>query len=218
MATPGLLFPGLKDTYPVRKQRADAELTIAQNEKGAPVWTPRRVERISYSTVDGRSFVQVGPRAVSIHRLRPYERWESFCEQIKGVYAQLLGIVGPTPFERVGLRYINRLDIPGPEINLDEYLMFKPRTGLGVSEPMVDVQMACTFGTGEGVDAYRVVLASLVPDEKGKNSFALDIDYFARVPGAIEHDCALAWVDTAHSKVECVFEGCITDKLRVLFK
>jgi uncharacterized protein (TIGR04255 family) len=46
----------------------------------------------------------------------------------------------------------------------------------------------------------------------------LDIDYFLVQPGAVKVVDALAWVEEAHSRVEEVFEGCITDELREMFE
>jgi uncharacterized protein (TIGR04255 family) len=50
-----------------------------------------------------------------------------------------------------------------------------------------------------------------------KISFRLDIEYFLAKPRAVEVADAIAWVEEAHSRVEEVFEGCITDKLREMF-
>jgi len=218
MATPGLLYPGLQGLYPERRQRADAEPAVVQNDKGESVATLVKVDRIVYSAKDGKSFVQVGPRMVSIHRLRPYESWEGFSKQVAHVYEVLRPIVGATSFERIGLRYLNRLDIPGPQIAISDFLKFRPETGSQAAEAMIGVQMACTFGVPGGTEGYRVMLVSLVPDDPTHAAFMLDIDYFTVVPGRVQSDTALSWIETAHANVENVFEGCITDKLRGLFK
>lgn len=218
MATPGLLFPGLKGDYPVRKQRTDAEPRLVQNTKGEPALTFAKVERIAYSAEDGKSFVQVGPRAVSVHKLSPYSSWEDFRGKVTRVHSVLLDVVGATPLERVGLRYINRLEAVNSPADLSDFLRFRPECGPGVTEPMSNVQMACTFGARGGADSYRVMLVSLVPDDEQKAALALDIDYFTCTPGVVKYDSVLAWVEAAHSKVESVFEGCITDKLRGLFR
>jgi uncharacterized protein (TIGR04255 family) len=57
-----------------------------------------------------------------------------------------------------------------------------------------------------------------IPASGGRSLFRLDIDYFLARPGAVEPAEALAWVEEAHSQVEKVFEGCITDKLREMFE
>jgi uncharacterized protein (TIGR04255 family) len=46
----------------------------------------------------------------------------------------------------------------------------------------------------------------------------LDIDYFLANPRAVDISDALSWVEEAHGRVEEVFEGCITDRLRAMFE
>ena len=46
----------------------------------------------------------------------------------------------------------------------------------------------------------------------------LDIDYFLVQPHKVAVSDALQWVEEAHLRVYEIFEGCITDKLRVRFK
>lgn len=46
----------------------------------------------------------------------------------------------------------------------------------------------------------------------------LDLDYFLAKPGQVALDDLLEWVEAAHSRVEKVFEACITDRLRQMFE
>ena len=46
----------------------------------------------------------------------------------------------------------------------------------------------------------------------------LSLDYVLLKPGEVALDEAFKWVEIAHSHIEDVFEACITQKLRDLFK
>jgi uncharacterized protein (TIGR04255 family) len=46
----------------------------------------------------------------------------------------------------------------------------------------------------------------------------LDIDYFLAQPRAVEVAQSLQWVEKAHTRVEEIFDGCITNRLRELFE
>lgn len=46
----------------------------------------------------------------------------------------------------------------------------------------------------------------------------LDIDYVLAQPNGVKIAEALDWVETAHSEIETVFEGCMTDQLRTMFE
>ena len=77
--------------------------------------------------------------------------------------------------------------------------------------------MKCIFPLNEDRDHCKVQLNTGVPDQKGKTAFILDLDYYSNKPQEIEPENALEWIETAHQKVESIFEGCISDPLRKIF-
>ncbi len=54
--------------------------------------------------------------------------------------------------------------------------------------------------------------------EPGGPALQLDMDYFLAAPQLFSTSDALGWVDTAHGRVEGLFEARMTDELRVLFE
>jgi uncharacterized protein (TIGR04255 family) len=119
--------------------------------------------------------------------------------------------------ERIGLRYINHIELPAQGVELAEYFEFYPSIGQRLPQQMVAFLTAVEFSYADGRDHCRVELTR-IPALGGRSLFRLDIDYFLARPGAVKPAEALAWVEEAHSQVEEVFEGCITDKLREMFE
>jgi uncharacterized protein (TIGR04255 family) len=78
--------------------------------------------------------------------------------------------------------------------------------------------MGVEFSYADGRDRCRVQLAPTPSSEEGKTVFILELEYFLAHAGRVAATDALAWVEEAHSRVEEVFEGCITDNLRRLFE
>jgi uncharacterized protein (TIGR04255 family) len=118
---------------------------------------------------------------------------------------------------RIGLRYINHIELPAQSVGLAEYFEFYPYVGQRLPHQTVSFLAGVEFAYADDRDRCRVQLTP-IPGSGGKSLFMLDIDYFLARARAVEVVDALAWVEEAHDRVKEVFEGCITDKLREMFE
>jgi uncharacterized protein (TIGR04255 family) len=177
----------------------------------------RTSERIIFFTEDKNMLVQVGPRLLAINVLKPYPRWEGFKPRIEMAWESLQAAIEVQGLARIGLRYINHIELPAQSVELAEYFEFYPYVGQRLPHQMVSFLAGVEFAYADDRDRCRVQL-SPIPGSGGKGLFMLDIDYFLARPRAVEVVDALAWVEEAHDRVEKVFEGCITDKLREMFE
>jgi uncharacterized protein (TIGR04255 family) len=169
---------------------------------------------------DGARLVTLGPTLISASRLAPYEGWESFIKSARSCWETWKKLVGWQRIVRIGVRYINRIDIPNLEdrvINIDDYLSFSlqiPRIGLPALE-----SFATNAVSPLGKDDCKLILnSSSVPSPLVKNtSFILDID-ISREKDLPQNDEGLwALIDKMRDHKNFVFEGCITDAARELF-
>jgi len=118
---------------------------------------------------------------------------------------------------RIGLRYINKIEIP-EVINLETYFDFRPFLGRNLPQDIVNFMVGCMFPFDEGRNLCKVALQKVAPDTHGHNAFILDLDYFLTQPKAITSKEVLNWIENAHNKIEKIFEGCIKDPLRDIFE
>lgn len=120
-------------------------------------------------------------------------------------------------FERVGLRYVNRIDIPlskGTGINTDDYVTIKldgPRQDLGIIE---EFQMRVVKPTEKEGIHYALVLATTAAPMPGFSSILLDIDVFTRVPTPASGEKLMSALDEMRAEKNNIFEECLTDKAR----
>jgi uncharacterized protein (TIGR04255 family) len=177
----------------------------------------RTSERIIFFTEDKKMLVQVGPRLLAINVLKPYPHWEGFKPRIEMAWKSLQAAIEVQGLERIGLRYINHIELPAQGGELAEYFEFYPFVGQRLPQQMVSFLAGVEFSYADDRDHCRVQFTR-IPASGGRSLFMLDIDYFLARPGAVKPAEALAWVEEAHSRVEEVFEGCITDKLREMFE
>lgn len=216
-AVPGLIYEQLKEHFPLREQRIIQEIQISGGTEG-PREERRILERALFLTNDKRSFVQVGQHILAVNRLKPYLSWGEFKPQIELGFDTLSKVVEIAGLERIGLCYINRIEIPGERVDLDEYFDFRPFVGERLPQDLSSILLGCQFAFEEDRDRCQVRLRDAVADESSNSAFLLDIDYSTAVAESIRPAEALEWVDEAHQHVEDVFEGCISDALRTLFE
>ncbi len=217
LTIPGLLYENIKERFPRREQRLIHELEITTGPEGIQQQV-RTSERIFLFAKDDRMFVQLGPRLVAINCLKPYPTWDGYKPEIKRVFESLNQIIEIRGLQRIGLRYINRIDIPGSSIKLEDYFEFYLFLGPRLPQAIASFIGGSEFIYANGRDRCRVQLMSAPPMVPQTSSFTLDIDYFLSQAKGVEVQRAITWVEEAHDYVEEVFEGCINDSLRKLFK
>ena len=161
--------------------------------------------------------VQLGPRLLVVNALRPYPSWGNFKPRIKMIWNCLQRVVEIRGLERIGLRYINRVELPDQAVGLSECFEFYPFVGPRLPQKMMSFIAGAEFPYADGRDRCRVQLTKASESEE-KSEIILDIDYFLARPRGVSASDVLEWVEEAHSRVEEVFEGCITDRLRRQFQ
>jgi uncharacterized protein (TIGR04255 family) len=216
LTIPGLFYERVKDDFSQREQRLVHEAELTREPQGLQHQI-RTTERILLFAPDRKMLIQLGPRLLVINALKPYPGWEGFKPRIRKAWEALQQVVEVRGLERIGLRYINQIELPTQEANLEEYFEFYPFVGKRLPQRMVSFISGAEFPYAEDRDRCRVQLITPAAAKESKIAI-LDIDYFLARPRAIEMSEVLDWIEEAHSRVEEIFEGCITDKLRGIFE
>ena len=164
--------------------------------------------------------VSISPIAIGTSRLPPYEGWEPFIVQARRNWEVWKRIVGWREIARIGVRYVNRIDVPNPTeqpLDIDDYLKFGlvlPEAGI----PPVE-HFAINTQAPLGKDECKLVLnASSTPSPLVKTaSFILDIDVSLDVHLPQNDEGLWGFVDRMRVHKNLIFEACITDRTRALF-
>ena len=177
-----------------------------------------------FLTTDRNIFVQLGTHLLAVNSLKPYPTWARLKPRIERAFRAVVETVEVTGLERTGLRYINRIEIPGEfekpddyQIDFDQYFEFRPHLGHNLPQTMTDFIVGSVLDVGKPGDRCRVQLTNAVRDRPNVAAFILDLDYFLAEREAVAVDRALEWVENAHQQVEAIFEGCVSDRLRAIF-
>ncbi len=184
LTIPGLLYEKLSSEFPNKEQRILQDIEITQAAQGMQQQI-RSSERILFLSPDRKTFVQVGPQLLSVNRLRPYISWEQFKPAIQIAFQSLSNTIDVPRIQRIGLRYINRIEIPQKNFLLETFFDLYPYLGKGLPQGHANFFVGCTFEFRNRQDLCKVQLTDTVPEAKDASAFILDIDYFLGEPNSV---------------------------------
>jgi uncharacterized protein (TIGR04255 family) len=216
LAIPGLVYSKIEGTFPKRKTRRILKGTT-RVEKDSITQQEEVVELAQFLRLDETAFIQVGQNILSINHLKPYPTWEEFSALIQDAFQVYIAVAKPRGIQRIGLRYINRIEVAGPESGVDANFNFRPYVGDGLPHTMSSFAVAIEAPFNDDRDMVRVQLATLPTDVEGPLVVLLDIDYYLNKPEAISLDEVTVWIRNAHFQVQAAFENSVTENLRQQF-
>jgi uncharacterized protein (TIGR04255 family) len=176
----------------------------------------------TFISENGKQIFQARLDGFAFNRLAPYESWEPFINEAHRCWTLYRQVVEPEAITRVAVRTVNRLNLPGPQLDFSTYLRTLPDISNdlqpgGVSTYFMQLQIP-----QPDIDGMLLLNEVFLPSEDldGEpdiHSVILDIDLF--IEGDLQ-DEEYMWslFDKLHARRNHVFEACITDEARRLFQ
>jgi uncharacterized protein (TIGR04255 family) len=211
------LFSTISVDYP----NQDAEMLIqGQVVAGKSVEATAQQTHIGYiySTPDRKRIFTPRLQSFSFSQLAPYKSWEPFRDEAKRLWSIYQESMQPTAINRIGVRYINRLDIPLPIRDLKDFLRTIPEISPDLPQELSGFFMQLQIPQ---VDIEAIVIinqAMIPPPSPDIVSVLLDIDAYQERVFSAREGSFWDYLEKLHTKIDQVFESCITDKIRELIK
>ena len=200
VSSPGPLPPG--------SQQLQFELRVGRPEAPLKFWRDS----------DESGYIAVGPYRLGVHHFRPYPTWQRFREIIvKGTQAYQ-EVLTPAKLQRIGLRYINDVDLGRESYSIEDFFEFYPFLGSNIPQTLLGYHCLVQFEFEDGRDVLIMQITAGNKSEDQNAHVILDLDYFLAQPGSVEFADSTEWLEKAHANLESVFEGCIRDSTRALFR
>jgi len=212
-----MLYDKLGEEFPKRRQKKLVNIGVDLSSK-APESKLATSELVQFYKEEENALVQVGEHLLSVNQLRPYGLWEDFRGMIERVFKLYLQTANPSSLARIGLRYINVVELDAQHVELEEFFKFRPNFGDSLPTEYSGFISGVETPFEGGRDLQRLVLTLQGRPTPTSTSILLDIDYGLVRAEEVTLDDALKWVETAHGYVETTFESCITDALRKMFE
>lgn len=218
----GKVVAKLQPEYPNIAEQTNVEVEI-DSTGGAPIVRPQfEPNGFRLSSNDQADVVLLGKQVIATARLAPYPGWEAFIGRARKNWATWRRLNKANPITRMGLRYINRIDIPVEEgrLPIDKYIKVLPRNPLGAAWPASLSSYLVQFTTTTRDPNWSTTITS-TPVKPAPLldhvSILLDIDVFRahEIPTTSNH----IWdvVEAARALKNEIFELCVTDRARELF-
>jgi uncharacterized protein (TIGR04255 family) len=217
MTIPGLVYERIRDSFPKRRQAKIFEVAVGTVPEGIGQQL-LTTDRMQFLREDEKAVVQVGPNLLVVNHLKPYPTWQGYVPLIRQGFDAYLAAANPKGIQRIGLRYINRIELPGNRVELADYFEFRPFVGERLPQDYGPFIVGIQIPFEDSRDVLRLQLASLAVETPGTVAVMLDLDYFLARAGGVSQDEVFGWIEIAHAHVEEVFEACITDRLRQMFE
>jgi uncharacterized protein (TIGR04255 family) len=196
-------------------------INVAINTTGGAMTVQQHAQGYRVRSIDQADIVVIFPDGIAASRVPPYPGWEHLRERARAAWAEWRRSVTSSAPKRIGIRYINRLDVPIEEaeiIDIDDYLRFSPRIPDFSKRPLNGFWVQATRPTD--VEHWSATITSYLlspPPLINHVSLVLDIDVFRTEQ--VPHRDADLWncIDPVRELKNAIFEACITDQARKLF-
>jgi uncharacterized protein (TIGR04255 family) len=172
------------------------------------------------SSLDRADILILRTTAFVSSRLAPYLGWEQYIDRTLSAWRAWRKAAGaPIELSRVGVRYVNRIDIPSAPnevVQIEDYLQLYPKLPEG--PPMTGYAMQVTRSIG--ADNCNLILnsASVVAPMIGFISFAVDLDIYRETDLPRRDEELFQLLNQIRVHKNGVFESCITERSRVIFQ
>lgn len=223
------LSTALRDQFPFveRLEQVQFETTLAPS--GTTAVTRREFDGWQFKNEGPTRVVSAGRTRLSIHATRPgtwptgpYAGWSAIYQEATDLFATLAAAYEGGKLVRAGLRYVNRIAVPGNS-ELEDWFTI----GFSAPEMLADpyaINLRQTWARIKGHDDLSATLGLAliqIPDASLAEThigFLLDIEVFnlwkVNAPTFAQ---LREWSRRAHELEGHIFEGSITDRSRELF-
>lgn len=178
----------------------------------------QRVVGYRFTSPDATRVIGINQQNYSLTALPPYPGWEGLLAEFNHHLPTWRKVVGRRALSRIGVRYINRFDIPcpiGSKIRMEDYMVFRSTEPDILDEPVRGLTVQ--VNSGIIADRLQVNLTTQTVDSPLVDhvSLSLDIDIFRDSVDVPQSDSDISdFLEVARRRRTEIFEKCITDEMR----
>ena len=215
------LTSSLKESFPHQSPIFQGQLQVAISPKTPPSVDSKHT-RLGTRLADGANsrILQVTTLGFTYSHLPPYTNWETFRTEALSLWKRYLAALQPEQVNRIAVRYINRLDLPGPKIEESDYLTLYPHLPAGVSQDMIGMFMQVRIPQSDINDnAIAVLNTSLLnSDMENVISLLLDIDVFIAGMWVSTDQAIVDLLEQIRDRKNILFNACLTERAKELYR
>lgn len=208
----------LMSHYP-QHQNVESINVAVQLQRDAPATKVDRAPGHRLASVDMTELLLLWESSFLISQLAPYPGWDSFLHRFTRDWTVWQRVMGYREISRVGVRFVNRIDIPasGPVVAHEAFLNVYPQLPEVFST--VNAYAVQAVVPLQDIGCNLTINSAAVPSPiLGHSSFLFDQDIAREIDPPQSDEAIIDLLNRIRIQKNNVFEACITDRARELFK
>jgi len=166
-----------------------------------------------FTSSDDLQTIQARLDGFGFSRMKPYEHWSAFRAEAKRQWEKYRDLLQPKSITRIGLRYLNRLELPLPVNDLRKYVRNTPELAPDLPQVLTGFFMAVQLP----VDAsFAVITETIEPATPAILPFILDIAVHRE--GQFDSDSMWDVFDELRELKNRIFFHSVTDHAKEMFR
>ncbi len=207
----------LKTDYPKSEQIKELEVQVGNSASNV---TARELPiSLKLTSSDAANIIILRPSGITTARQPLYPGWDELSARARENWSAWRAESTPSEIRRVGVRFINRIDIPQSEdIKLEDYFNFLPNTEAVFECDLLDYVAQAVLKTHIEHWTARITTTPVRTQEvPNAASIILDIDVWREVNIPLRPDDMWKTIDEARGIKNDLFERSLTAQTKELF-
>jgi uncharacterized protein (TIGR04255 family) len=172
-----------------------------------------------YSSADDVQTFHATTSSFLFSRLKPYTDWNAFLSEADRLWKHYRAVADPVAVTRFGVRFINRIQVPAKQIEVQDYIRTYPELSPKLPQSLAGYFMQVTVPLAD-YDALANISSTISKQSDESVTIVLDVDCYREAFFAIESEAfdllSSETLERLHRAKNFVFEACITDATRGL--
>ena len=210
----------IKNRFPEKQEQRflKAAFKLSQKDKLSSLPTKTGTQGYLFRSLKEKKVVQSKIDGFAFNKLKPYENWKLFRSEGRELWELYSGIVNPIKIVRIGLRYINRIEVPLPFKDFSDYLLTNPQIAPNLPQTVSHFFMQLEVPNSD-IEATAIITQTMdKPTKSNRLPLILDIDVF-RITGYVGKTEEM-WEDFEKLRdfKNDIFFNSVTEKAKELFR
>jgi uncharacterized protein (TIGR04255 family) len=173
---------------------------------------------LTMNSDDGTQTVQFNRDSFVFGRLKPYENWPRFFQEALRLWSVFVELAHPAELQRIGLRFINQINLPFQEAHLADYIQPAPAPPQNLELPFHGFMHHDVLAVPGHPYAINVIRTIQTPPNTDASAVILDIDVFTLQPFQFREAILEERLPEMRWLKNKVFFGSVTPKALESFK
>ena len=207
----------ISEDFPIKEQ-IYAGLLQFESGPSIKIDASRKHHGLLFRSRDGLRIFQATLSGFTFNRLAPYNTWEEFSGDARRLWEVYKDVCRPSSVIRTAIRFINRLDLPGPILDFKEYLRTVPEVSPDLSQVLSGFFTQLQIPQ-EDLNCMLIINEAFTPPTSPEVvSVILDFDLFREHIWQSDDEDIWRFLEKLRHRKNLAFEASITDKTRRLIE